>query len=134
MPKYCCPSAWEDRVSAIAARNPRTNTLIVVPVRLIGCHNIRVAPKAFDLIERPESGVEDVNDEIHKTEQYPASLLKPFRMVHAYPLFLQHRNHVLPYGPDVCIGSATRDHEIVRHVGDALQVQQYDVVGFHVLT
>ncbi len=76
--------------------------------------------------------MEYVNYEIEEIEQDPAALLQSFRMVDRHSHFFHLRDHVLAYRPHVSVGSSARDDEVVRHVGDAGQVEKYDVVGFHV--
>ena len=47
-----------------------------------------VAPDFVEGIVGPIGGGEDMDDEIHKIEQHPSALLKPFRMMNSDPLFL----------------------------------------------
>ena len=75
-----------------------------------------------------------MHHEIHEVEQYPSSTLKPFRMVDLETLLPQHFNDVLPYRPDMRIGCSAGYYEVVGHVRDALKVQKYDVICFHVET
>ena len=77
--------------------------------------------------------MEDVNYEIEKIEQYPAALLESLAVVHVQTGFLHLRYHMLADRSHVGVGGSARDDEVIRHVGDALQVEKDDVVRFHVL-
>ncbi len=76
--------------------------------------------------------MEYVNYEIEEIEQDPAALLQSFGVMHGQSRLFHLRDHVLAYRPHVSIGSSARDDEVVRHVGDAGQVEKYDVIGFHI--
>ena len=76
--------------------------------------------------------MEDVNYEIEEIEQDPATLLQSFGVMHGQSRLFHLRDHVLAYRPHVSVGSSARNYEVVRHVGDAGQVEEYDVVAFHV--
>lgn len=78
--------------------------------------------------------MEHMHDKIDKVEQHPSPSLQSLGMMDLEALFPQHFNNVFPYRPDMCVRSPACDYEVVRHVGDAVQVQHYDVVGFHVET
>src|SRR6266496_1634227 len=113
---------------------PRATTLILITVPLSGCDNFGIAPQALDLIERTKSRVEHVDDEINEIEQHPTSLLQPFSMMNPHSLFFQLRDQVLAHCSDMRIRGSAGDDEVVRHIGDTFQIQENDVVGFHVLT
>jgi hypothetical protein len=53
-------------------------------------------------------------------------------MVHAQSRFLHFRNHMFADRSDVSVGGSARDDEVICHVGDAAQVEQQDVVRFHI--
>src|SRR5665811_327707 len=113
IPKYCWASRREPKkVSAIAASSPRTTILILLPIPLVGCHDIGVAPKPFYLVKRSQRRVKDVNHEVHKIEKHPSALLNTFRMVNPYSLFFQLGDDMLANGPDVSIRGSTRNHEV----------------------
>lgn len=76
--------------------------------------------------------MEDVNYEIEEIEQHPAALFQPFRMMHSQSRFLHLGYHVLADRSHVGIRGPARDDEVVSHVGDAGQIEQYDVVRSHV--
>lgn len=76
--------------------------------------------------------MKNVNYEIEKIEQNPASLLQSFGVMHGHSRLFHLPDHVLAYRSHVGVGSSARDDEVVRHVGDAGQVEKDDVVGFHI--
>ena len=43
-----------------------------------------ITPQPFYLVERAKSWVEDVNNEVHKVQQYPPALLNTLNMVNPY--------------------------------------------------
>ena len=78
--------------------------------------------------------MEDVDYEVHEVEQYPSALLNTFDMVYPYAFLLELGDEMLTDGTDVRIGCPARNHEVFGHVGDAAEVEQHDVVCFHVQT
>jgi len=86
-----------------------------------------VAPKAFQLIEIAQRGVEQVHDDIHVIEQRPASLRDTFGVMYWLPLGLETLHKVLGGAADVRIGCPAGDDEEVSHVRHAAQVKDDNV-------
>ncbi len=76
--------------------------------------------------------MEYMHDKVNEVEQHPAPSLQTFRVVNLESFLSQHFNYVFPYRPDMCVRSSARNDEVVGHVGDAVKIQQYNVVGLHV--
>src|SRR5450756_3178426 len=131
IPKYCCASR---RVAhSKTAKVARIRAAFICSLLLwFQRHCFRIAPQSLYLVERPKRRMEDVNYEIEKIEQHPAALFQPFSVMHRQSRFLHLRYHMLADRSHVGIGGPARDDEVVSHVGDAAQIQQYDVVRSHV--
>ena len=52
--------------------------------------------------------------------------------MHGEPRLLHLRYYVLADGSHVGVGGSARNDEVVSHVGDACQIEYYDVVCFHI--
>jgi len=76
--------------------------------------------------------MEDVDDEVHEVEKHPSPLLNTFDMVDPYAFALELGDEMFANCADVRVRCAARNYEVVGHICDAAQIQQYDVVRFHV--
>src|SRR5215208_5834893 len=78
--------------------------------------------------------MEDVDYEIDEVQQDPSPLLNTLNMMYPYAFFLQLSDEIFSNRANVSVGSSAGYYEVISHVRDAAQVQQYDVVCFHVQT
>ena len=76
--------------------------------------------------------MEDVDYKIEEIEQHPAALFQSFSVMHGQSCLLHLRDYVLADRSHVGVGGSARNDEIVSHVGDACQIEYYDVVCFHI--
>src|SRR6185503_4360770 len=91
------------------------------------CEASRVTPKPLKLVERALCRMKDVHDNVEKIQEHPPSLLQSFHVHDRIPRGLHAFEHVLRDAAYMCVGRAAGDHEIVRHVRNAVQVQHDQV-------
>ena len=74
--------------------------------------------------------MKDVDHKIDVVEDNPPTLLQSFGVGGSLAVFGERLKHMLCDSPHVGVRRARRDDEVVRHVGDAVQVEDDDVIGF----
>jgi hypothetical protein len=95
--------------------------------------NLGLRPHLLEIVEFPNLGLEQVNDDVADIDQNPVALFFAFDANPAQSRFLQLAVQLIGQRADVPIGSAGCDNHMVAERGFSFQVDGNHVLGFAVV-
>ena len=78
--------------------------------------------------------MKDVYYEIHKVHQRPPALGQPFDVVGLESALFHLFSDMFSNCSHVSVGRAAGDHETIRHIRDAVEIKDHNIVGFQIQT
>src|SRR6188508_801095 len=78
--------------------------------------------------------MKDVYHEIDKVHERPPALRQPFQMVGLKSALFHLFSDMFGNGSYVSVRRAAGDHETIRHVRDAFEIQDHNIVGLQIQT
>jgi hypothetical protein len=89
-----------------------------------------VSPEAFEAIKDPCLELEDVYDHVNEVKQNPRPSLVAFDVPGAVAHLFGPFQDRIGKGLDMDIGSSCTDEEVVREIGDIMEVEYQNILRF----
>ncbi len=91
------------------------------------------APHFFEVVELPDFGPEDVDDDVGAVDQDPVAIAQAFDARRLVALAFEGADYAFGDRPDMGAGAAGGDNHDVGEGGFAVQVDGDDVLGFGII-